>query len=478
MRTLTAIICALALVLALGLASALTPAPAVAQQWSADTPAGLLPDLSAAAPNLDDGLPPAPASGPRAVAAPDKALALGELVDLALANNPSTRSAWAQAKAAAAGVGQAYSAYYPQATLTYNAARARSGEHFLGGGDAFQTTWGPTLSLTYLLADLGGRGATVDQAGQTLAAARWNFNQAVQDLLLSVHEGYHNYYAAGQAVESARADLKAAQAGLDEANVRHQVGVVTKSDVLQAQSDVAQGQYQLESALGTLRSAWVNLALVAGLPPEPRLRVAPPAAVDAELAGMPGARLTELADKHRPQLLALDCQVKANRAAVRVADSALWPTLDAGVDMQHSDYSDEQGGYESTVFLQLNFDLFTGFKNSYAKRQAVAQLWDARGQLAAARLNVNNQVLSQQQTFITARAQVTASEAYLAETRQSHQMQLGLYKEGLGTIVEVINAQDKLAEARAQLVQARSAVFIAAARLAHACGLAERLGGK
>ena len=460
------------------LALALAAAPAGAQQWTEDLPSGLLPDLSAAAPHIDDGLPPAPATGHRSPAAPGQPLALGELVDLALANNPSTRSAWAQAKAAAAGLGQAYSAYYPQATLTYNAARARSGEHFLGGGDAYQTTWGPTLSLTYLLADLGGRGATVNQAGRSLEAARWNFNQAVHDLLLSVHEGYYNYYAAGQAVESARADLKAAQTGLDEAKVRHQVGVVTKSDVLQAQSNLAQDQYLLESALGTLRSAWVNLALVVGLPQDPRLRVAAPGAADADLAGMPGKQLTDLAAKHRPQLLALDSQVKANRAAVRVADSALWPTLDAGVDMQHTDYSDEQGGYESTVFLQLNFDLFTGFNNSYAKRQAVAQLWDARGQLATARLNVSNQVLSQQQAFITARAQVAASETYLAQTEQSHQMQLGLYKEGLGTIVEVINAQDKLAEARAQLVQARAAVLIAAARLAHACGLAERLGGK
>jgi outer membrane protein TolC len=447
-----------------------------------ESPSGWLPDLSALSPSLNDKLPPAPATGPRAKPDPAKSggqgLTLGELIELALANNPSTRSEWAQAKAAAAELGQAYSAYYPQASLTYTGSRVRSGEHFLGGGDEYETTWGPTLTISILLADLGGRGATVDEAGQNLTAARYSFQQAVHDLLLSVHEGFFNYYAAIQGVSSARADLEAAQAGLDVAEAQHKVGVGTKSDVLQAQANLAQGQYQLEEALGALRTAWVNLALVTGLPPEPRLKVADPAPADGELAKLTSSQLTELAVKHRPELLALEAQVKAYRSAVRVADSAMWPDMEAGVELEQTEYSDQEGEYQSTAYLELNFDLFTGFSSSYKRKEAVANLWDARGQLAATRLEITNNVLSQQQTYLSSQAQVTSSQAYLSSAEQSYQMALGLYREGLGTIVSVINAQDKLTEARSQLVQAQASLNIAAASLAHACGQAQRLGGK
>ena len=49
-----------------------------------------------------------------------KSYNLGNLIDLALNNNPSTRAAWSQAKAASASVGEARSLYYPWVKAGFN----------------------------------------------------------------------------------------------------------------------------------------------------------------------------------------------------------------------------------------------------------------------------------------------------------------------------------------------------------------------
>ena len=60
----------------------------------------------------------------------------------------------------------------------------------------------------------------------------------------------------------------------------------------------------------------------------------------------------------------------------------------------------------------------------------------------------------------------------LASAEQSERVALGRYKEGVGTIIDLLTAQDALAGARAQEIQARSSFYVALAQLAHDTGAA------
>src|SRR5947208_13802926 len=90
-------------------------------------------------------------------------LTLVQAIDIALANNPQTRTAWLSARAAEFAVGSARSAYFPEIDMLANATRARAATP---GAGATTTIVAPSLALTYLLFDFGGRAADVEQARQ------------------------------------------------------------------------------------------------------------------------------------------------------------------------------------------------------------------------------------------------------------------------------------------------------------------------
>jgi outer membrane protein TolC len=70
----------------------------------------------------------------------------------------------------------------------------------------------------------------------------------------------------------------------------------------------------------------------------------------------------------------------------------------------------------------------------------------------------------------TAAQRVRTAHDLLASAEQSEQVAAGRYKEGVGSILDVLTAQSALALARAQEVQARADWILSVASLAHDTG--------
>src|SRR3954454_15445683 len=103
-------------------------------------------------------------------------LELAQIIDLALSNNPATRTTWLEARLAEANLGSVRSAYLPTVDLGASLSRA----HTTTG--TATTLSGPNLSLDYLLFDFGGRNAAAEAARQTLSASGFTHNQTIQDV--------------------------------------------------------------------------------------------------------------------------------------------------------------------------------------------------------------------------------------------------------------------------------------------------------
>src|SRR5437773_2608699 len=153
-------------------------------------------------------------------------LTLAQAIDIALANNPTTRTAWLEARAAEAGVGSARAAYFPEVDVLAGATRSRSSAE----GARATTTITPSLALTYLLFDFGGREAQVEQARQTLVAANFSNNAAMRDVVLRVQQQYYALLDAKALLAAQDATLKERRANLDAADARHKAGVATIAD--------------------------------------------------------------------------------------------------------------------------------------------------------------------------------------------------------------------------------------------------------
>jgi outer membrane protein TolC len=399
-------------------------------------------------------------------------LALADVVDLALRNNPATRASWAQARASADLLGSARGQYYPSINGSATLSRIQSSAT-LARPAGTRTEYGPSLTLNYLLADFGGRSGSVERARQTLFAASLSHNATLQNTVLQAEAAYFTYMATVALLGAEQSAIAEAQASLKAAQQRFKVGLATIADVLQAKTALSQEQLNLETTQGNLQAARGGLAAALGLPANLPFDLAPmPAATPVGMISVSVDSVINAALRNRPDLAAARAQAAAAAAEVRVARSAEFPSLTLGSTAART-YSNPPSfaGPSYNVTLGLALPLFNGFSRQYDLAAARAQA-DAISALAdQTRQQVVTQVFVSYYALQTAEQRVATADDLLASAQQSVEVAAGRYREGVGSIIDLLTAQTALASARAQQVQSRWQWYTSLAQLARDAGV-------
>jgi outer membrane protein len=399
-------------------------------------------------------------------------LTLGDVVDLALRNNPATRASWAQARASADLLGSARGQYYPAINGAATLSRIQSPATVTRPA-GLRTEYGPSITLSYLLADFGGRSGSIERARQTLFAASLSHNATLQNTVLQAEAAYFTYMATvallgaeGSAIAEARASLNAAQQ-------RFKVGLATIADVLQAKTALSQEQLNLETTQGNLQAARGGLAAALGLPANLPFDLAPmPATIPVGIISLSVDSVINAALRNRPDLAAARAQAAAAAAQVRVARSAEFPSVTLGSNAART-YSSPStfAGPTYSVTLGLAFPLFNGFSRQYDLGAAQAQAEAISALADQTRQQVVTQVFVSYYALQTAEQRVATADDLLASAQQSVQVAAGRYREGVGSIIDLLTAQTALASARAQQVQSRWQWYTSLAQLARDTGV-------
>ncbi len=399
-------------------------------------------------------------------------LALADVVDLALRNNPATRASWAQARASAAILGSVSGQYYPTingaATLSRNRSPATLARP---AGD--RTEYGPSLTLNYLLIDFGGRSGSVERARQTLFAASLSHNATLQNTVLQAEAAYFTYMATVALLAAERSAIAEAQANLTAAQRRFTVGLATIADVLQAKTALSQEQLNFETTEGNLQAARGGLAAALGLPANLPFDLAPlPAAIPVGKISQSVDSVINAALRNRPDLAAARAQAAAAEAQIRVARSAELPSLTLGSNAART-YSKPPtfAGPSYGVTLGLAIPIFNGFSHQYDVAAARAQAEAISALADQTRQQVVTQVFVSYYALQTAERRVATADDLLNSAQQSVQVAAGRYREGVGSIIDLLTAQTALANARAQQVQSRWQWYTTLAQLARDTGV-------
>jgi outer membrane protein len=422
--------------------------------------------------------PPPPPSAtvptiPEDVLRPGASVTLARIVDIALQNNPLTRASYLQALSAAAQLGSKRAPYYPSVDLSATGTRTDQ-------LSPIQTTsgnvsvYGPAVTLSYLLLDMGGRSANAADARYNLIAADWSHNATVQNVILGVETTYVQYLDAKAQLEAAHASAKEAQTALDAANVRHDAGVATIAEVLQAKTAFSQAELAVQTFDGQVLALRGSLATAMGLPANTPYDVGTlPVEVPLERGTDAVEKLIDTARTQRPDLAAARALAAKADAHVRAVRSEGLPTLSLSASANRTYYSPAFTSNYRDVWsgsVLFTFPLFTGFANTYDLKQAKEDAAVARAQADTLDQEVVLQVWTSYYAFKTATQLVKTSRDLLASAEQSERVALGRYKEGVGTILDLLTAQAALASARAQEIQARAGWFVSLAQLAHDTG--------
>ena len=399
-------------------------------------------------------------------------LTLGDIVDLGLRNNPTTRLAWADARTAAAAYGAERSARLPTIDADVTAQRLQTVAS-QGRSAVEQSVLSPSVTLNYLLFDFGGRGGRIAGARQRSFAASFTHNAAIQDAVLQIQVAYFQYQANRSLLQAQRTTLEEAELNLTVAEERRRVGLATIADVLQARTAASQARLDLQSIEGNLQTSRGALALSLGLPANL------PFDVDSSAAIAPVAALADSVNaiiatalQGRPDLAARRAAEETALAGVTEARGALFPSLGFSATGGRTYATTIPNGASSySLSLGLTIPIFNGFSRQHDLRAAQFEAEAARARTEILRQEVVFQVFSAYYTLQTATRRVHTSEDLLASATQSNEVALARYKAGVGSVLDLLAAQSALASARAQQVDARLAWSVSLSQLAHDAGV-------
>jgi outer membrane protein len=435
--------------------------PSPSEPWRA--PAGAVPrePVDAMRPSLPDDIAPR-----------GTALALGDVVDVALRNNPQTQLSWAQARAGAAQYGAASAAWLPTVDATINTAASTTTVGQTLGGSGRRRSITPQVSLSYLLFDFGGRRGTVAAARDAAVALDLTHNATLQNVALQVENAYFNLQGQRGLVAALRLNLATADSNLVSAQQRNRAGVATITDVLQAETLRAQAELDLETGEGNLQTARGALAVGMGLPANARFDLAPaPDSIPVALAAASVDTLINRALENRPDLAATRVQIEQARAEVRGARSAELPALTLGstASFPRSSQTNANGSTYG-VTLGVSIPIFN-LARPYNVQAAEAQVdaFAARAELL--RTQVAQQVFTSYYQLQTATQRVRTTDVLLASATRNEAAARARYRAGVGTILDLITAQSSLASARAQQAQSRWTWASSLSQLAHDVGV-------
>jgi outer membrane protein TolC len=388
------------------------------------------------------------------------ALDLPEVVNLALCNNPQTREAWASAKVQTAQLGLSRANYLPSASINASGSRSSPGvnQHSIG------------ITLSYLLYDFGARAANLENARQLLTAASATQDGTVQRVFLSAVQAFYQTQAMTAALDAATASERAAQQSHAAAEARYLAGAATPADKLQARTAWSQAILGRITAAGNLKKTQGVLANAMGLDANQAVALANS---DSTIGNDGFERdvglLIEQAKRLRPDLQAAEAQVKAAEASAEAARAAGKPS----VSLAASSTQNSSGGINShgaSLGVNVSVPLFGGYAPTYRVRAAEAQVEARQAQAERLRSQVALEVWTAYQNLVTATQTLRTSADLLNSAEQSERMASGRYKAGVGTMLDVLNAQSSLASAHQQRIQSVLDWNISRATLAQSMG--------
>jgi outer membrane protein len=184
----------------------------------------------------------------------------------------------------------------------------------------------------------------------------------------------------------------------------------------------------------------------------------------------PDERLVDDALKTRPELAALQKQVEADQLTIRSDKGAYGPTLSALGSAGASGVALDTLTPSWAIGAQLLWPIFQGGLTNGVVHTAEANLSYASAALEAEKLQVRFDV---QQAVLTLRATkvaIDASREALTNAREQLRLAEGRYQSGVGSIIELGDAQIAATNAAAQVVQADFNLATARAQLLTALG--------
>jgi outer membrane protein len=410
-------------------------------------------------------------------------LTLDEALAMARAQQPQVRQAAATTQAAFARADESLAPLLPQVsgsgsyqreTANY-ASRPGSLPSQISSGSS-SGSWNTVnyyslgLNANVLLYDFGQTSSRWRASQASAAAQKSGERTTLDQVLYSVRIAYFQARAAKDLVTVAHDTLANQQKHLEQTQGFVEVGTQPEISLAQARTSVANARVQVITAENLYETAKAQLNQAMGVEGPTAYDVADKTlpAVERE-DGSTDALLGE-AVAARPELSALASQVHAQELTLRALRGSFGPSL--GFSTGFSDVGEQASNltWNWNAALSLTIPIFQGGLTKAQVREGEATLAALRAQLDGERQQVRLDVEQARLAVRAAKAAIEASAEALINAGNLLKLAEGRYETGVGSIIELGDAQVALTSAAQQKVAADYQLAQARAGLVKALG--------
>lgn len=389
-------------------------------------------------------------------------LDLDETIQRALLTNPSVKIAESQRKEAKADYSAAKGARGISISLNHDTSRGGYADYAwrnVGGGYEWTKGIGNSHSnsITASLPIFTG-GELQGQIGQAKANYRSMLSaeeQAYNEMKETATTGYFSLLDAGNMKSLRQESVDRLQAHLDNVVAQYNVGIVARADVLRSEVELANAQQDYILAANQYDVAEATLNNIIGTPLDTTLILKD--SLQYEPYDNDMAYCLAYSEQHRPELKQAEYAVDAAEAALVVARSGHMPKVYANASNSWGGNGsnwpgDDDENWAVGVTASMNiFDSGVTWSRIHSAQEALVQAKESQRQIKdAVELEVRTDYLNLRE----AEKRITTTQVAVASAEEDYHIAVVRYQAGVGTNIDVMDAQEALTQAKTNYYQA------------------------
>ncbi len=317
----------------------------------------------------------------------------------------------------------------------------------------------------------GGRTiAGTDKARSSVRAALALLNAKEQDVMYRAGAAYMDVLRDQSVLELQEKNKAVIARELESTKIRFEAGELTRTDVAQAEARLAAAESARVRALGNLMSGKAMYEEIVGRPAE-KLTAPPPGFLSLPESA---EQSVEAAERANPELEAAEHLHKSTKQQAREILGELLPEL--GLFGSWNRQYDPQPGLlkdstDKTIGIRASMPLFRGGANASRVREARHEANEKYMEIMQARRRVHQEAVTAWETLRAARSE---KQARASQVKASEIAREGVHQEtdlGARTVLDALDADRELLDARVALITAERDEIIAALDLARITGM-------
>lgn len=390
-------------------------------------------------------------------------LDLEETIQRALLTNPSVKIAEYNRKAAKADYSAAKGARGISISLSHDSGRGGYADYAMRSVNGGTPIWTKSIgnshsnSITASLPIFTG-GELQGQIGQAKANYRSMLSaeeQAYNEMKETATTGYFNMLNATNMKALRQESVDRLQAHLDNVIAQYNVGIVARADVLRSEVELANAQQNYITASNEYDVAEATLNNIIGTPLGTTLLLKDRLQYEPYENDM--AYCLAYSEQHRPELKQAEYAIDSAEAALVVARSGHMPKVYANASNNWggngSDWpGDDDENWSVGVTASMNvFDSGVTWSKIHAAQENLAKAKESQRQIKD---NVELEVRTDYLNLREAEKRITTTQVAVASAEEDYHIAVVRYQAGVGTNIDVMDAQEALTQAKTNYYQA------------------------